>query len=107
RILASPELVPLGADERGRERFTSRDLIRAQEAMLRVSDRLEGQPHHAIAERSGRAARAEMAALGRPLGDEQVVAVAHVLSAGCLAAIVGYAGTGKSIALSVARAAWE
>ncbi|WP_312218991.1 Ti-type conjugative transfer relaxase TraA [Brevundimonas sp.] len=107
RILASPELVPLGADERGRERFTSRDLIRAQEAMLRASDRLESRSHHAITERSGRAARAEMAALGRPHGDEQVLAVAHVLSAGCLAAVVGYAGTGKSTALGVARAAWE
>lgn len=107
RILASSELVPLGADERGRERFTSRDLIRAQEAMLRASDRLESQPHHAITERSGRAARAEMAALGRPLGDEQVLAVAHMLSAGRLVAVVGYAGTGKSTALGVARAAWE
>lgn len=107
KVLASPELVHLGADERGRERFTSRDLLRAQEAMLRVSDRLESQPHHAITERSGRAARAEMAALGRQLGDEQVLAVAHVLSAGCLAAVVGYAGTGKSTALGVARAAWE
>ena len=107
RILASPELVSLEADERGRERFTSRDLKRAQEAMLRLSDRLDSQPHHAITERSGRAARAEMAALGRPLGDEQVLPVAHVLSAGCLAAVVGYAGTGKSTALGVARAAWE
>ena len=106
RILASPELVPLGADERGRERFTSRDLIHAQEAMLRASDRLASHPHHAITERSGRAARAEMAAVGQ-LGDEQVLAVAHVLSAGCLAAVVGYAGTGKSTALGVARAAWE
>ncbi|MNS37673.1 ATP-dependent RecD-like DNA helicase [compost metagenome] len=75
--------------------------------MLRASDRLENQPHHAITERSSRAARAEMAALGRPLGDEQVLAVAHALSAGCLAAVVGYAGTGKSTALGVARAAWE
>lgn len=106
RILASPELVSLGADERGRERFTSRDLIRAQEAMLRASDRLESRSHHAITERSGRAARAEMAVVGQ-LGDEQVLAVAHVLSAGCLAAVVGYAGTGKSTALGVARAAWE
>lgn len=106
RILASPELVPLGADERGRERFTSRDLILAQEAMLRASDRLESRPHHAITERSGRAARAQMKAVGH-LGDEQVLAVAHVLSAGCLAAVVGYAGTGKSTALGVARAAWE
>ncbi|WP_415289341.1 Ti-type conjugative transfer relaxase TraA [Brevundimonas sp. S1H14] len=107
RILASPELVPLRADERGRERFTSRDLIHAQEAMLRASDRLASHPHHAITERSGHAARAEMAAVGRPLGDEQVLAVAHVLSVGCLAAVVGYAGTGKSTALGVARAAWE
>ncbi|MET4682735.1 Ti-type conjugative transfer relaxase TraA [Brevundimonas faecalis] len=106
RILASPELVPLGHDERGRERFTSRDLIRAQEAMLRASDRLESRSHHAITERSGRAARAEMVAIGQ-LGDEQVLAVAHALSAGCLAAVVGYAGTGKSTALGVARAAWE
>lgn len=106
KVLASPELVHLGADERGRERFTSRDLVRAQEAMLRTSDRLEHQPHHPITESSGHAARVEMAALAQ-LGDEQVLAVAHVLAAGCLAAVVGYAGTGKSTALGVARAAWE
>lgn len=106
RILASPELVPLGADERGRERFTSRDLIRAHEAMLRASDRLESRSHHAITGRSADAARVEMAAVGQ-LGDEQVLAVAHTLSAGCLAAVVGYAGTGKSTALGVSRAAWE
>lgn len=106
RILASPELVPLGTDERGRERFTSRDLIRAHETMLRASDRLESRAHHAITGRSADAARVEMAAVGQ-LGDEQVLAVAHVLSAGCLAAVVGYAGTGKSTALGVARAAWE
>lgn len=99
--------MPLGSDERGRERFTCRDLIRAQEAVLRASDRLENQPHHAITERSGRVARVEVAALGRPLGDEQVLALAHALSAGCLAAVVGYAWTGKSTALGVARAVWE
>jgi len=101
KVLASPELVHLGMDERGRERFTSRDLIRAQEAMLWASDRLESQPHRAITDRSADAARAEMATVGQ-LGDEQVLAVAHVLSAGCLATVVGYAGPARA-----RRSAWR
>ena len=44
---------------------------------------------------------------GLALGDEQQAAYRHVTSGSDLALVVGYAGTGKSAMLGVARAAWE
>ncbi len=107
RLLASPELIRLEPDERGRERFTSRDLVRAEEAMLRASDRLADRPHHGLTARSADAVAAEQRRTSRFLTEEQQHAVAHVLFAGRLAAVVGYAGTGKSAMLGAARTAWE
>lgn len=107
RLLASPDLVRLEPDERGRERFTGRDLLRAEEAMLRAADRLADRPHHALTARSANAVAGEQRRSGRSLSDEQQHALAHVLSAGHLGAVVGYAGTGKSAMLGAARVAWE
>lgn len=107
RLLASSELVRLEPDDRGRERFTSRDMIRAEDALVRASDRLADGYHRGVTERSLRAAAAAQKRSDRPLSGEQVLAVAHVLASGRLAAVVGYAGTGKSAMLGVARAAWE
>ncbi len=44
---------------------------------------------------------------GLALGAEQRDAVRHVTAGRDLAVVVGYAGTGKSALLGVARAAWE
>ncbi len=41
------------------------------------------------------------------LSDEQVAAVHHVTGSGAFAAVVGYAGAGKSTMLAAARIAWE
>ncbi|MGH1330670.1 MAG: AAA family ATPase [Paracoccaceae bacterium] len=45
--------------------------------------------------------------VGAILGDEQVVAIRHVLKPNQLTSVVGLAGAGKSTLLSVARRAWE
>ena len=105
--MASTELVRLEPDERGRERFPSRTLIRAEDVMLRASDRLADRPHHALTARSANAVAAEQRRSGRSFSDEQQHALAHVISVGRLAAVVGYAGTGKSAMLGAARVAWE
>ena len=44
---------------------------------------------------------------GITLGDEQVAALEHISQPNGLAAVIGYAGTGKSTMLGVAREAWE
>src|SRR3546814_2520442 len=41
------------------------------------------------------------------LGGEQQAALEHIVGKGDLAIVVGYAGTGKSAMLGVAREAWE
>ncbi len=124
---ASPELVRLGLDGRGRERFTTREMLETEQRMERAAVALAGRDEHRVlwvagwralraAERAGgpRAARVPSARApsgGSPsavvLGEEQRAAYGHVTSGKDLALVVGYAGTGKSAMLGVARAAWE
>ena len=58
-----------------------------------------------IADREAALARAE--ARGLVLSGEQAEALAHVTDGRDLGIVVGYAGTGKSAMLGVAREAWE
>ena len=101
-VEASPELVRLGVDGRGRERFTTREMLDVERRLERAAAELGGRMTHAVAlERRQGAMRAP------ELGEEQRLAVGHVTRARDLALVVGYAGTGKSTMLGVARAAWE
>ncbi len=107
RAEAAPELVWLGRDGRGQERFTTREMLEAERRMEHAAGVMaEGYEHlvlHPAAWRVLRAAaRGDLA-----LGDEQQAAFRHVTSGPDLALVVGYAGTGKSAMLGVARAAWE
>lgn len=106
-VKASPELIKLGRDGRGNERFTSRSMIEVEQRLQRAADRLSMRHHHGLADAGvGQAAPAP----ARPdvrLGREQQTALDHVLKGPDLACVIGYAGTGKSTMLSVARDAWE
>lgn len=106
-VRASPELVALGTDGRGQERFTSRDMLDVEARLERAADGLANGRGHRV----GRAGqdRALSAAEGRGLrmGEEQTDALRYVAGDADLALVVGYAGTGKSAMLSVAREAWE
>ena len=57
--------------------------------------------------RAGTRALASAAARGLVLSGEQRAAFAHVTDKSGLSIVVGYAGTGKSAMLGVAREAWE
>ncbi|MCB8883964.1 Ti-type conjugative transfer relaxase TraA [Acidisoma cellulosilytica] len=103
-VEASPELVRVGLDGRGRARFSTRE-------MLGVEQRLEATSY-ALAERAGHQVGGSirgraLARAERVLGDEQRAAFEHVTVGADIAVVVGYAGTGKSTMLGVARAAWE
>ena len=106
-VRASPELVALGKDGRDQERFTSRDMIAVENRLERAGDELAGRAGHGVAEATRDAAIGAADARGLVLSGEQRDAFDHVTGDRGLASVVGYAGSGKSAMLGVAREAWE
>ena len=106
-VRASPELVALGKDGRDQERFTSRDMIAVENRLERASDELAGHAEHGVADRHRDAAIGAAVGRGLVLSGEQRDAFDHVTGDAGLASVVGYAGSGKSAMLGVARDAWE
>ncbi len=106
-VRASPELVALGKDGRDRERFTSRDMIAVEARLERAGDELADRGEHGIADRHRDVAIGAAEGRGLVLSGEQRDAFDHVTGSAGLASVVGYAGSGKSAMLGVAREAWE
>ena len=106
-VRASPELVALGKDGRDQERFTSRDMIAVENRLERAGDELAGRDGHGVADRHRDAAIGAAEGRGLVLSGEQRDAFDHVTGDAGLASVVGYAGSGKSVMLGVAREAWE
>lgn len=105
-VRASPELVALGKDGRDQERFTSRDMIATEARLERAGDELamlRGHGVPAVMRKQGEPAGTE----GLTLSGEQSAALAHITRPEDLSVVIGYAGTGKSTMLGVAREAWE
>ncbi len=101
-VKSSPELVALGQDGKGEERFTSR-------GMIEVETRLE-QSCAQLAMRHGVPADRSLVVAGTPglqLSDQQQAALTHITEGPDIALVIGYAGTGKSTMLGHAREAWE
>ncbi|MBN8904892.1 MAG: Ti-type conjugative transfer relaxase TraA [Rhodospirillales bacterium] len=107
KVEAAPELVRLGQDGRGRDRFTTREMLDTEQRMERAAGALADRDGHRVLQAAGwRAARAAERN-GVTLEEEQRAAFRHVTSGPDLSLVVGYAGSGKSTMLGVARAAWE
>ncbi|MCW6536768.1 Ti-type conjugative transfer relaxase TraA [Sphingomonas lycopersici] len=106
-VRSSPELVALGKDGRGEDRFTSRDMIETEQRLERATSALANRDRHTVTERHRDVAMARTAARNMFLTPEQRSAFEHVTDAKGLGVVIGYAGTGKSAMLGVAREAWE
>ncbi|PLK22452.1 Ti-type conjugative transfer relaxase TraA [Porphyrobacter sp. TH134] len=106
-VRSAPDLVALGKDGRGEERFTSRQMIDTEQRLHRVSELLAERRDHRVYERGRDGALARAAERGLVLSGEQRAAFEHVTGERGLSVVVGYAGTGKSAMLGVAREAWE
>ncbi|KGB59034.1 Ti-type conjugative transfer relaxase TraA [Sphingopyxis sp. LC363] len=106
-VKASPELMALGKDGRGDDRFTSRSMIETEQRLERATATLEARRHYGVAERHRERALANASARGLDLSAEQRGALEHVASSRGISNVIGYAGTGKSAMLGVAREAWE
>ncbi|WP_024509252.1 Ti-type conjugative transfer relaxase TraA [Bradyrhizobium sp. ARR65] len=103
----APDLVELGQDARGEDRFTTRDMIQAERRLHHAARLMAEWERHEVndAERQAAVARAE--ARGLVLSGEQADALAHITDGRDLGIVVGHAGTGKSALLGVARDVWE
>ncbi|WP_239806764.1 Ti-type conjugative transfer relaxase TraA [Croceicoccus hydrothermalis] len=106
-VRASPDLIALGKDGRGQDRFTSRAMIETEQRLHHAADTMAQRTGHAVNDVQRNAAFASAAKRGLVVSGEQKTAFEHVTNSKGLTIVVGYAGTGKSAMLGVAREAWE
>ena len=106
-VRASPDLVALGKDGRGEDRFTSRAMIEVEQRLMNGAERLADRDSHSVPTATLNKAIITARSNGLVLGGEQKAAFDHITAPVDLAIVTGYAGTGKSAMLSVARDAWE
>jgi Ti-type conjugative transfer relaxase TraA len=102
KITASPELVTLGHDDRGRTRYTSREMLQVERSLLNRAERMTRRRQHSVAK-----SRATAVLTQHNLSEEQQSAFRSVTAQGDLKALIGVAGSGKSRLLAAAREAWE
>jgi Ti-type conjugative transfer relaxase TraA len=106
-VRASPQLVKLGRDGRGEERFTSRAMLETEQRLERAADRLALRRHHGLPTEAIYRKAASAGSGGLVLSEEQRAVLRRILSGSDLASVVGYAGTGKSAMLGIARDGWQ
>ncbi len=104
---SAPDLVELGKDGRDEDRFTTREMIEAEQRLHRAAELMAETERHGVRDADREAALARAEARGLVMSGEQAEALTHVTDGRDLGVVVGYAGTGKSAMLGVAREAWE
>ncbi|MER8691533.1 Ti-type conjugative transfer relaxase TraA [Mesorhizobium opportunistum] len=102
----APDLIELGKDMRGEDRFTTRQMIDTEQRLHRAAERIYLDERHAVSGAHRETALAQSAQRGLVLSGEQTDALAHITNSRGLGVVVGFAGTGKSAMLGVARQAW-
>ncbi len=122
KVMASPALVelqPERADPATGEielaRYSTREMVEIESGMVASAERMHQARNHGVDRRHvSQAIERQDAAIQRSAGDasarlsdEQRAAIEHVTGRERIAAVVGFAGAGKSTMLAAAREAWE
>ena len=102
KVKTSPELVHLGQDKVGKERYTTQAMIDTEKHMVQQAETKQNQLNHWVNSESQKKTLAS-----NNLSEEQQAAFSHLMNSSDIAAVVGFAGTGKSHMLSAAKAAWR
>jgi len=105
-ISNAPDLVELGTDGRGDDRLTTRQMIETEQRLHRAAERMAVERQHAVSDAHRETALEQAKQRSLVLSGEQAEALAHVTDGRDLGVVVGFAGTGKSAMLGVARQAW-
>src|SRR5437879_13451288 len=93
---SAPDLVELGRDGRGEDRFTTRDMIEAEQRLHRAAELMAERECHEVRDADREAALARAEVRGLVLSGEQTEALAHITDGRDLGIVVGHAWTGKS-----------
>ncbi|MCB1826830.1 MAG: Ti-type conjugative transfer relaxase TraA [Coxiellaceae bacterium] len=102
KVKSHPELVLLGQDDRGRDRFTTQELLALETKMINQVTENAQSTNHLVSDKHMAAAMVD-----KNLSGEQQAALKHLTQGGDIVCVVGFAGTGKSYMLGAAREAWE
>lgn len=102
KVTTSRELVQLGTDEQGSQRYTTREMLEVERNLLDRAQRLASSSRHAVSPDDQHQIPAEDG-----LSKQQRAAFEHVTAPNELSVVVGVAGAGKSTMLKSARRAWE
>ncbi|KJF70995.1 conjugal transfer protein TraA (plasmid) [Agrobacterium arsenijevicii] len=121
-VMASSALVELQVERVNGEtgeielaRYSTREMVEIEHAMVASADRMGRASDHGVnrhhvdraIEKQDNAIRASAGDVSARLSDEQRHAIEHITGPEHIAAVVGFAGAGKSTMLAAARAAWE
>jgi Ti-type conjugative transfer relaxase TraA len=102
KVKGSHDIVFLGIDDNGRERYTTQEMLKLETKMMAQAQQLSAREFFEVSEKSQ-----ALALSSKNLSEQQQTAFEHLTEKGDIKCVVGYAGSGKSYLLGAAREAWE